>query len=195
MPQSEHPQAKEVLQEKTEKQETMQLVLKMTAQIKEMENQIETLMKENETLKKAQEVSIPTVIPTISTIVPSTLAKHLAPKGVLETVVSITSKDISATSSSTSQVNQIGQTAAIVKDMEDMSLKYKEIINFKSTIRNLETSNRDALITSKGHEQRANRLQEQVKILQQHVNLTEQVSYIKNYLWNNIIQGINSQWP
>ena len=38
-------------------------------------------------------------------------------------------------------------------------------------------------------------MQEQVKILQQCVNLTEQVSYIKNYLWNNIIQGIHLQWP
>ena len=145
----------------------MQLVLKMTAQIKEMENQIESLMKENETLKKAHEVSIPTVIPNVSTTVPSTLAEHLALKGVLATAVSITSKDISATSSSTSQVNQTGETADIVKDMEDMSLKDKEIINLKGTIRNLETSNRDALITSKGYEQRANKLQEQVKILQQ----------------------------
>ena len=79
--------------------------------------------------------------------------------------------------------------------MEDMSIKDKEIISLKGTIRNLEISNRDALITSKGHEQRANRLQEHVKILQQQVNLIEQVSYIKNYLWNNIIQGIHLQWP
>ena len=37
----------------------MQLVLNMTAQIKDMENQIEYLMQENETLKKAQQVSFP----------------------------------------------------------------------------------------------------------------------------------------
>ena len=60
-----------------------------------MENQIEILMKENEILKKSHELSIPTVIPTISIVVPSTLAEHLAPKGVLETTVTITSKDIS----------------------------------------------------------------------------------------------------
>ena len=52
----------------------MQLVLKMTTQIKDMENQIEYLMKENETLKKSHKVPIPTVIPTVSTVVPSTLA-------------------------------------------------------------------------------------------------------------------------
>ena len=115
----------------------MQLVLKMIAQVKYMENQIESLMQENEILKKAQEVSIPTVIPTVSTVVPSTLAEHLALKGVLATAVSITSKDIYATSSSTSQVNTTGETAAIVKAMEDMSIKDKEIISLKGTIKNL----------------------------------------------------------
>ena len=119
----------------------MQLVLKMTAQIKDTENQIESLMQENESLKKAQEVPIPTVIPTASKSIPSTWIEHLAPKGVLATAVSITSKDISATSSSTSQVNPTGETTAIVKAMED-----KEIISLKGTIRNLETSNRDAII-------------------------------------------------
>ena len=103
----------------------MQLVLKMIAQIKEMESQIETLMKENETLKKAQETFIPTVIPMVTAAVPSTLAKHLAPERVLATAVSITSKYISATSSSTSQVHRIGETTDIVKAMEDMSLKDK----------------------------------------------------------------------
>ena len=145
----------------------MQLVLKMTAQIKNMETQIESLMKEIENLKKTQQFSIPIVFPTVSRVVPSTLAEHLAPKGVLATAVSITSKDISTTSSSTSQVNTTGETTAIIKSMEDMSIKVREIINLKGTIKNIETSKRDALITSKGHEQRANILQEQVKILQQ----------------------------
>jgi len=44
--------------------------------------------------------------------------------------------------------------------MEDMSIKEKEILNLKGTIKNLESSKRDALITSKGHEQRVDRLQE-----------------------------------
>ena len=37
LPQSEHPQAKEILQQKTENDELSQLVLKMTTQLKEME--------------------------------------------------------------------------------------------------------------------------------------------------------------
>ena len=125
MPQSENPQAKEILQQKTENNELKQLVLKMTAQIKEMESQIEAFMQENENLKKSQQVFIPTVIPTVSTNIPSTLVEHLAPQGALATTVPITSHDISASSSSTSQINTVEEKAAIIRAMEDMSLKHK----------------------------------------------------------------------
>ena len=63
----------------------IELVLKTTAQIKDMENQIETLIKEEETLKETNISPIPTVIPMVSIVVPSTLAEKLAPKRVLET--------------------------------------------------------------------------------------------------------------
>ena len=46
LPQSEHPQTKEILQEQIEKDEMMKLVLKLTAQVKDMENQMDLLMKE-----------------------------------------------------------------------------------------------------------------------------------------------------
>ena len=119
----------------------------------------------------------------------------MAPQGVLATAVSITSKDISASYSSTSQINTVEEKVAMIRAMEDMSIKDKEILSLKGIIKNLETSKRDALITSKRHEQRADRLQEQVKILQQQVNLIDQVAYIKNNLWTKIIEGIHSQWP
>ena len=48
----------------------------MNAQIKDMENQIETLIKEKETLKETNISPIPKIIPMVSTIVPSTVAKH-----------------------------------------------------------------------------------------------------------------------
>ena len=51
------------------------------------------------------------------------------------------------------------------------------------------------MITSKGHEQRENRLEEQLQILQKEVNFSEQVSYIKNYLWTKIFEDIHLQWP
>ena len=146
-----------------------------------MESQIESLMKENEELRKAQPMVIPTVIPIVNTAIPSTLAEHLAPNGVLPTAVPITSL-ISASSSSSSQ-----RTTPQDQD--------KEILSLRGTIKNLEKSKNDALITSRGHEQMVDRLQEQVKILQAQVNLTDQVAYIKNHLWTKIIEGIHSQWP
>ena len=86
-------------------------------------------------------------------------------------------------------------TADIVKYMEEMSLKNTKINNLKKENKDLESSYKNALIASKGHEQRENALEEQVKSLQKEVNFNEQVKYIKNYLWNNIIQGIHLYWP
>ena len=31
--------------------------------------------------------------------------------------------------------------------------------------------------------------------MQKEVNFSEQVSYIRNHLWTNIIEGIHLQWP
>ena len=76
-----------------------------------------------------------------------------------------------------------------------MSLKNNEINNLKKENKDLESSYKNALITSKGHEQRTKALEEQVKSLQKEVNFSEQVKYIKNYLWDNIIQAIHLQWP
>ena len=111
-----------------------------------MEIQIEALMKNNEEIRKAQPMVIPTVIPTVNTAIPSTLAEHLASKGVLPTAVPISSL-ISASSSSSSQ-----RTTP-----QDQN---KNILSLRGTIKNLEKSNNEALITSRGHEQRADRLQE-----------------------------------
>ena len=43
-PQSEHLKTKEILQDQTEKEEMMKLILKLTAQIKEMESQMDQLV-------------------------------------------------------------------------------------------------------------------------------------------------------
>ena len=45
LPQSEHPQSKEILQEQKEKEDMMQLIIKLTAQIKDMESQLDIPMK------------------------------------------------------------------------------------------------------------------------------------------------------
>ena len=137
LPQHEHPQAKEILQEQTKKEEMAKLILKLTTQVKDMEDQMDILIKEKEAVKEVDVQYIPIVIPIVSTTVPSTLAEHLAPKVPLETAVSVQSIDTSATGSSTTQVHQAGEAADIVKAMEDMSLNNNEIINLKKTIQTL----------------------------------------------------------
>ena len=101
LPQNEHPQAKEILQEQTEKAEMAKLILKLTSQVKEMEYQMDILIKEKEAVKEVDVKYTPTVIPIVSTVVPSTLAEHLAPKVPLATIVSMQYIDTSATGSST----------------------------------------------------------------------------------------------
>ena len=80
LPQSKHPQTKEILQDQSEKEEMMKLILKLTAQIKEMETQMDHLVKEKEIVKEHETPIIPTVILVITTSVASTLGEKLAPK-------------------------------------------------------------------------------------------------------------------
>lgn len=60
---------------------------------------------------------------------------------------------------------------------------------------NLEKTNKSTQINAKIHEQNANRLSEEVKKLQKELTLKDQISYIKNYLWNNVIEAIHDVWP
>ena len=71
LPQNEHPQAKEIVQEASQKDDMMNLILQMTVQIKEMEIQMDKLVHEREYVKTQE---VPTVIPMETTAMPSTLA-------------------------------------------------------------------------------------------------------------------------
>ena len=62
-------------------------------------------------------------------------------------------------------------------------------------IDNLEDTKKLAQINAKTHEQRANRLNEELKKLQKELTLNELMSYVKNHLWNKIIEDINDVWP
>ena len=137
LPQSEHPQTKEVLQDQSEKEEMMKLILQMTAQIKEMEIQMDKLVQERETVKEPE---IPTVIPMITTTVPSNLGENLAPKGSLATAVPVTSTITLATKSSTTTVQHTDEASQIVKAMEEISLKTNEINRLNKMIENLESA-------------------------------------------------------
>ena len=62
-------------------------------------------------------------------------------------------------------------------------------------IDNLEETKNLAQINAKTHEQRGNRLNEELKKLQKDLTLKEPISYVKNQLWNKIIEAINDVWP
>lgn len=166
----------------------MSLILQLTAQIKEIEVQMDQLVQEKETVK---EPLIPTVILVITTAVPSTLGEKLAPKEPLATTVPVTSSTTSATESSTTTLQPTDESSQLVKEMEEMSLKTNEINRLIKIIENLEKTNKSTQIDAKIHEQNAHRLSEEVKKLQKELNLKDRISYIKNYLWNNVIEAIH----
>ena len=80
LPQHEHPQAKEILQEQTKKAEMAKLIPKMTAQVKEMEEHMDILIKEKEVVKNADVQSTPIAIPIFSTVVSFHIGRAFIPK-------------------------------------------------------------------------------------------------------------------
>ena len=150
----------------------MQLIIKLTGQIKNMESQLDLLMKEKETMKETEASTIPTVIPIVTADVPSTLGENLAPKEPLETTVSVQSATTSNTKSSTSQVQHTNDSGKIFKAMQEMTSKTNEINSLKKQIQIVEVSNKAALINANNYEQKAKRLEEQVKTLQKDLSFT-----------------------
>ena len=79
--------------------------------------------------------------------------------------------------------------------MEEMTLKTNEINNLKKKIQIMEASNKASLINANNYEQKAKKLEEQVKNLQKDLSFTTHISYIRNHLCNNVIKAIHLQWP
>lgn len=84
LPHLHHPHTKEVLESQTNHEEMMDLVLELNDQLKEMENELDSLIQ----LKQASlDYAPPTIIPIVTTIVPSTLAASLVPIAPMVTVL------------------------------------------------------------------------------------------------------------
>ena len=62
-------------------------------------------------------------------------------------------------------------------------------------VENLEKSNKLAQVNAKTHEKNASRLSEELKKLKNELNLKDHISYIKNYLWNKVIEAIHDVRP
>ena len=107
---------------------------------------MDKLVHEKETPKTLEILS---VIPMVTTVVPSTLAKELAPKVPLATAVPVTSSTTSATESSTIAAHPSYKASKLVKSMEKMSLQTSDINRLKNMVDNLENTNKLAQINAK----------------------------------------------
>lgn len=113
LPHLEHPQTKEVLEIQKYHEEMMDLVLQLNDQFKEMEKELDSLIQQ----KQASLEDAPaTVIPIVTTAVPSTLEASLAPTSPMATTLPTSTTSTSATRST-------GDEASIlVNEMKDMSI-------------------------------------------------------------------------
>ena len=111
-------------------EELMDLVLKLNDQLKEIE-------KESNALIQLKQVDVATsstnVIPTVSTIVHSTLAASLVPTAPPATTVPVTTESTTATSASGEKATEL------VKAMENMSIYATKMKRLKENLASLET--------------------------------------------------------
>jgi len=99
MPPSMHPQTAEVVQQKSE-EDMMDLLMKLNERLNDTKQALEKALKEKQGESNCQP---PKVIPTVSTVVPSTLAIELAPNvpASIAEVITSTSATAIAPGSST----------------------------------------------------------------------------------------------
>lgn len=170
----------------------MNLILQLTAQTKEMENEMDNLVQEKK--DRATEVLV-TVIPVVTIVVPSTLAESLAPIVPMATTLPVTSSTTSTMESSTTIAQHIDEASKLVKAMQDMSIQTKNINRLKEQLKILEYENKLAKIMHKNEEQRENKLNKQLKMLEKYLTLKEPMAQAKKQLWANIIEVVNDIWP
>lgn len=105
------------------------------------------------------------VIPTFTTVVPSTLAEKLAPTAPLATALPAKAPSTSETRS-TVAVSTREEANRLSKAMEEMSLKAVEIRKQEEKVNSLETDYKLAQIMNKEENQKVTRLTEMIKKLE-----------------------------
>jgi len=130
IPQLHHPQTKEVLEAQQGHEELMELVLKLNGQLKETEKELDTLIQSKQS---DLATTSRTIIPTVSTMVPSTLVASLAPTAPPTIALPVTA-EYSATT-----CTQGEKAAELVKAMEEMSIQATKMKRLKEKVASLET--------------------------------------------------------
>ena len=106
----------------------MDLVLQLNDQLKETEKELDNLIQ----LKQASfETVTATVIPTVTTTVPSTSEAALAPTAPLATTLPAATTSTSTTGSTTTTTQPGDEASKLVKAMEDMSIKTTQMSKLK----------------------------------------------------------------
>lgn len=118
----------------------MDLVLQLNDQLKEMENELD---KQTQLKQGSLETAPATIIPIVTTIVPSTLAASLAPTTLLDSTVPTSATLSKATA-------QPGDEASkLIKVMEDMSIQTTKMKKLKEKVISLKTNYKLAQIIHK----------------------------------------------
>jgi len=105
-----------------------------------------------------------TVIPTVTTVVPSTLAATLAPTAPMATALSTSAQTTSA-AGSTAAASTSEEANRLVKTMKEMSIQTNEM-NKLEKVSSLETDCKLAQIMHKEEQQKAARMNERIKSLE-----------------------------
>lgn len=111
---SEHPQTEEVLENQSQKDEMMDLILQLNAQLKKMENEMGKLVQEKQASMEAVTV---TTIPTITTSIPYALAASVATTALVATTLPIASTTTSAIGSTTTTAHPSDEVGKLIKAM------------------------------------------------------------------------------
>lgn len=161
----------------------MDLVLQLNDQLKEMEKELDSLVQ----LKQASLDNAPaTIIPTVTTVVPSTLVASLAPTAPMTTTLPACTPTISATGSTT-----IGSTNdesnKLFKAMEEISIHTTEMNRIKEKVTNLETDYKLAQTMHGEEHQKTTRMIEIIKIVERELTLVEPLGQAKEKLWANTL--------
>jgi len=97
----------------------MDLVLNLNDQLRSTEKELDALIQ----LKQSEVgTTLATVIPTVTTIVPSTLASTLAPKNPIGTTLPITTAASTLATSTTTAGTTTNEPTKLVHAMEEMSI-------------------------------------------------------------------------
>ena len=179
LPPSEHPHTKDVLENQSQKDEMMDFILQLNAQLKEMENEMDKLVQEK---KANMEAVIVTTIPIVTTEVPSTLEASVATTVPVATTLPTTSATTLVTESSIVAVHLSDEASKLIKAMQDMSIQTKEINRLKDQIKSLEDENMLVKIMHKYEIHKSKRSTERIQKIEKELVLKEPLAEEKHQL-------------